>query len=73
MPRFRVLYIDDSEESRKAEKILKEAGLDYQAIFIHDPVREEKNPPVLLASEGLRPFDTLYLIEWYAHAYGKKA
>ena len=66
----RVLYTDDTSQSKEAESLLCEAGLNFQSIFISDPIREEKNPPQLLTFEGF--FPTLDDIRWYARGYGKK-
>lgn len=68
MPVLCVLYADRSSESEEAEAALKAAHLDYQAVHLEDPGRDEKPVPRLLAAEGF--FYGLKDILWYAHAYG---
>jgi len=68
MPVLCVLYADRSCESEEAEAALTAAHVDYQAIHLEEPDRDEKPVPRLLAAEGF--FYGLKDILWYAQVYG---
>lgn len=70
MAKFRVLYVNGTEECREAERALQQYGLDFQPIVIDNPAREEMTVPRLHTSEGY--FTTLEDIRWYAAAYCDK-
>ena len=65
----RILYVDDSRKSRKAEKLLRSSGLTYERLDVTDSPPGEITPPHLLTSEG--EFDGLRNIEIYTQIFSR--
>jgi len=67
---LRILYSDDSRKSKKAEKLLKSNGLEYERLDVTDSPPSEITPPHLLTSEG--EFHSFRDIEIYAKIHGNR-
>ena len=67
---WRVLFIDGTEDSAKAQKFLKDAGVGFLRATVPEGETDLDPLPRLIASEG--SFGGLDNITFYAHCFGAK-